>query len=39
VTEPLTILGSTDAAACEGDACLIPTPTEIVNRRLDDDAV
>jgi hypothetical protein len=36
-----TMIGDPDAAACEGDVCLIPAHPEhgIMNRRLDDDRV
>lgn len=37
----LTPLGSPDAAACEGDVCVIPDHHEqaVVNRRIDDGAI
>ncbi|MDH6181120.1 hypothetical protein M2152_001302 [Microbacteriaceae bacterium SG_E_30_P1] len=37
----LQLLGLADAAACEGDVCVIPEhhSTVVVNRRLDGDAV
>jgi hypothetical protein len=40
-TSPLTLLGDSTAAVCEGDFCEIPDHHEqaIVNRRLDSDAV
>jgi len=40
-TQPLLIVGSTDAAVCEGDFCEIPQHHEqaIVNRALDSDRV
>jgi len=40
-TQPLLIIGSTDAAVCEGDFCEIPQHHEqaIVNRALDSDRV
>jgi hypothetical protein len=40
-TIPLTLLGDSDAAVCEGDFCEIPDHHEqaIVNRRLDSDSV
>jgi hypothetical protein len=40
-TSPLTLLGDSTAAVCEGDFCEIPDHHEaaIVNRRLDDDQV
>ena len=40
-TSPLTLLGDSAAAVCEGDFCEIPDHHEqaIVNRRLDDDSV
>jgi hypothetical protein len=38
---PLTLLGDSTAAVCEGDFCEIPDHHEqaVVNRRLDDDRV
>ncbi len=38
---PLVTLGDPEAAACEGDFCVVPEhPTHaVVARRLDDDAV
>lgn len=38
---PLTMVGSVDAAVCEGDFCEIPQHVEqaVVNRRLDSDEV
>ncbi len=40
-TGPLTLLGDSAAAVCEGDFCEIPDHHEqaIVNARLDDDRV
>lgn len=40
-TTPLLILGSPDAAACEGEWCAIPelSGQAIVNQRLDSDLV
>lgn len=40
-TQPLTIVGSQDAAVCEGDFCEIPAHPEqaAVNRALDSDRV
>jgi hypothetical protein len=40
-TPQLQILGDVDAAACDGDVCILPEHREhaIMNRRLDDDAV
>lgn len=40
-TSPLTLLGDSSAAVCDGDFCEIPQHHEqaIVNRRLDDDRV
>jgi hypothetical protein len=40
-TSPLTLLGDSTAAVCEGDFCEIPEHHEaaIVNRRLDDDRI
>jgi hypothetical protein len=40
-TKPLVIVGSSDAAVCEGDFCEIPDHHEqaIVNRALDADNV
>ena len=40
-TTPLTLLGDSTAAVCEGDFCEIPAHHEqaIVNRRLDEDAI
>ena len=40
-TQPLLIVGSADAAVCEGDFCEIPQHHEqaIVNRALDTDRV
>jgi hypothetical protein len=40
-TQPLLIVGSPDAAACEGDVCEIPQHHEqaIVNRAIDSDRV
>ncbi len=37
----LTLLGDVDAAACEGDYCVIPPhhTQAVVNRRVDADAV
>ncbi|WP_165064506.1 hypothetical protein [Marisediminicola senii] len=37
----LTMVGASHAAACEGDACIVPGAHEqaIVNQRLDDDLV
>jgi hypothetical protein len=41
VSTPLTLLGDSAAAVCEGDFCEIPEHHEqaIVNRRLDDDLI
>lgn len=41
VVSPLQIVGSADAAVCEGDSCEIPQHFEqaVVNRRLDSDEV
>ena len=38
---PFTLVGDPNAAACEGDFCVVPEHNEqqVVNRRLDDDAV
>lgn len=40
-TSPLTLLGDSTAAVCEGDFCEIPEHHEaaIINRRLDDDRI
>jgi len=40
-TQPLLIVGSPDAAACEGDFCEIPAHHEqaVVNRAIDSDNV
>ena len=40
-TSPLTLLGDSTAAVCEGDFCEIPDHHEqaIVNRRLDEDRI
>ena len=40
-TQPLLIVGDTDAAVCEGDVCEIPEHHQqaIVNRALDSDRV
>jgi hypothetical protein len=40
-TTPLQILGDAEAAACEGDVCIIPAHPEhaIMNRRLDADEI
>ncbi len=40
-TQPLQIVGSTDAAVCEGDFCVIPEHHDqaVVNRALDADRV
>lgn len=40
-TQPLQIIGSVDADACEGDFCLIPEHHDqaVVNRALDSDNV
>jgi hypothetical protein len=39
--QPLVIVGSTDAAVCEGDVCEIPAHHDqaVVNRALDSDRV
>jgi hypothetical protein len=41
LTTPLTLVGSGDAAVCEGDFCVIPEHFEqtVINRRLDSDEV
>ena len=41
ITTPLTLLGDSSAAVCEGEFCAIPEHHEqaIVNRRLDDDRI
>jgi hypothetical protein len=41
ITTPLTLLGDSSAAVCEGEFCTIPEHHEqaIVNRRLDDDRI
>jgi hypothetical protein len=41
ITSPLTLVGDSSAAVCDGDFCEIPNHHEqaIVNRRLDDDRV
>ncbi|MCW2748920.1 MAG: hypothetical protein JWR83_30 [Aeromicrobium sp.] len=41
ITSPLTLLGDSSGAVCEGEFCEIPEHHEqaIVNRRLDDDRV
>ncbi len=38
---PLTILGSSDAEACEGEFCEIPAHHEqaVMNRRVDEDRI
>ncbi|MDM4761854.1 hypothetical protein QT381_02390 [Galbitalea sp. SE-J8] len=36
---PFTMLGDAGATVCEGDACLVPTPQQRVNARLDSDEV
>ena len=40
-TQPLLIVGDTDAAACEGDFCAMPEHHDqvVVNRALDSDRV
>ena len=40
-TQPLLIVGSADAAVCEGDFCEIPVHHEqaVVNRAIDSDNV
>ncbi len=40
-TQPLLIIGSADADACEGDFCIIPEHHDqaVVNRALDSDNV
>jgi len=39
--QPLQTLGEADAAACEGEVCVLPEHREhaIMSRRLDEDAV
>jgi len=41
ITSPLTLIGDSSAAVCDGDFCEIPDHHEqaIVNARLDDDRV
>ena len=40
-TTPLVLLGDSGAAACVGDFCEIPAPSEqaVVNKRVDEDRV
>jgi hypothetical protein len=40
-TMPLQVIGSQDAASCDGDVCAIPVHHEqaVVNRALDSDRV
>jgi hypothetical protein len=41
ITSPLTMIGDSTAAVCDGESCEIPDHHEqsIVNRRLDDNRI